>query len=80
MKQLSQTISVNHILNVYHKKTYKWFDNIYDLNVGGIRSDERKAGSFDDLFYCAYKSLDNMWCLHLFPGTTDPGSYYLSGM
>ena len=44
----------------------------FDLNLFGIRSKNRSAGSFDDFLGCAY--LDGeAWRVVYWPATTDPG-------
>ena len=47
----------------------------YDLNLFGIRSPDRTAGTFNDLMGCAYK-VDGVWNVQYWPATTDPGVYY----
>jgi peptidoglycan hydrolase-like protein with peptidoglycan-binding domain len=43
----------------------------------GIRAPIRNANSFDDTLGCAWVDDDGMWNVKYWPGTTDPGSYYL---
>jgi peptidoglycan hydrolase-like protein with peptidoglycan-binding domain len=43
----------------------------------GVRSATRKAGKFDDMLGCCYVNEDGIWTAHYWPGTTDPGDYYL---
>lgn len=75
---LTKKLSVGLIQAVIQKKDYAWFESKpYDLNIGGIRNSNPQAGKFDDIFYCAYKGLDENCHLFTFPGTTDPGTYYL---
>ena len=63
-----------HLKSLGHK--IKWKGD-YHLNLFGIRSANPKAGSFDDTLGCAYTE-KGMWRVHYWPGTTDPGSYYLT--
>jgi hypothetical protein len=50
----------------------------YNLNLFGIRTSSRDAGSFDDLIGCAYRETDGgAWRVEYWPATTDPGVYYL---
>ena len=50
----------------------------YNLNLFGIRSPNRNAGTFDDLMGCAYKETeDGPFRVHWWPATTDPGVYWL---
>jgi hypothetical protein len=48
----------------------------YNLNLVGIRSPNRIANNFDDLFVIYYK-INNQWQYHQFPVTLDPGLTYL---
>lgn len=60
----------------YKRLNYAFFEGEdFDLNLFGVRN---PAGEnlFDDLFGCAWKE-EGEWNLRLWPGTTDPGSYYL---
>ena len=53
---------------------YQVFDaGAYDLNLIGIRSSNRNAGSFDDLFCVAFKDEEGIWTTHWFACTCDPG-------
>ena len=57
----------------------KWFDaKAFDLNLIGCRSDDPKAGKFDDFMYCAFYDLNREWQLRTWHITTDPGPYYLA--
>jgi hypothetical protein len=57
----------------------KWFDGKpFDLNLIGVRSDNPKAGAFDDMMYAAFYDLNREWQLRAWHITTDPGPYYLA--
>lgn len=58
---------------------FKVFDGgAFDLNLFGIRSASKVAGPFDDLLGCAYReTADGPWRVAYWPGTTDPGVYWL---
>jgi len=43
----------------------------------GVRSPNRNANSYDDMLGCVYVDDDGLWQAHYWPGTTDPGTYYL---
>lgn len=49
----------------------------YHLNLFGIRNPNAKANSFDDILGCAYTE-KGLWKVHYWPGTCDPGTYYLN--
>lgn len=48
----------------------------YHLNLFGIRCKSIKPNSFDDILGCAY-TIDDMWRVHYWPGTCDPGTFWL---
>lgn len=70
--------SVTDIIRVMQEKSYRVFENKngYDLNLVGIRSAQIEQESFDDWITVFYLS-DGRWNYFPFPGTTDPGSFYL---
>ena len=43
----------------------------------GVRSPNRDANAFDDMLGCAYVDDEGLWKVHYWPGTTDPGTYWL---
>jgi hypothetical protein len=60
------------------KKNYKFFTNgIYNLNIVGIRSLDRKADVFDDWLSCIYKDESNTWRCQRWKITTDAGTYWM---
>lgn len=56
---------------------YQAWDEPYRMWLFGIRSENRDANSFDDELGCAWVNEDGMWTVEYWPGTTDPGTYYL---
>lgn len=70
--------SVSDIIRVMQEKSFRVFDNKkgYDLNIVGIRSSEIDQESFNDWITVFYLSAGR-WIYFPFPGTTDPGSFYL---
>jgi peptidoglycan hydrolase-like protein with peptidoglycan-binding domain len=48
----------------------------FHLNLFGIRNQNAQANSFDDILGCAYTER-GLWRVHYWPGTTDPGTYWL---
>jgi hypothetical protein len=62
-----------HLKSLGHKVVWK---GDYHLNLFGIRNPNSKANSFDDILGCAYTE-GGFWRVHYWPGTTDPGTYYL---
>lgn len=70
--------SVKDIIRVMQEKQYRVFENKkgYDLNIVGIRSLQINQEVFNDWITVFYFS-DGRWNFFPFPGTTDPGSFYL---
>lgn len=61
------------IYQVMLSKGYVFFENgDYNLNLIGVRKEQRATDSFDDVLLVAYK-IDKMWTVDYFPFTTDPG-------
>lgn len=66
------------IIDVQRTKKYPIFESgihPYNLNIVGIRSKERTANKFDDLFF-VYWFYPTLQC-RIYEGTTDPGTYWL---
>ena len=75
-------ISVQQLENAIKKLGHQWFDNDsrnYNLNIIGIRSNNRKANKFDDTFSMCWKYKDE-WEIFTCPFTTDPGQYWLRNL
>jgi hypothetical protein len=49
----------------------------YELNIIGIRSKSTIPNAFDDEIHVFYKIDNGNWNYHVFPATTDPGTYWL---
>lgn len=62
-----------HLQSLGHKVMW---EGDFHLNLFGIRSPNRVANSFDDILGCAYTER-GLWKVHYWPGTTDPGTYWL---
>lgn len=63
---------------VMRRKGYLVFGNQakgYDLNIFGIRTNDNEANRFNDYLGVMYLA-DGQWNCFLFPGTTDPGTYW----
>lgn len=70
--------SLNNIRAVLDQKGYAFFDaGPYDMNIIGIRSNESKSNSFDDMLYLIYKDESYQWHIRHYPITTDPGKPWL---
>jgi hypothetical protein len=59
---------------------HKVFDggHAFNLNIVGIRANETRAGSFDDMITVTYRHTKNgPWFTEYFTATTDPSAYWL---
>jgi hypothetical protein len=69
--------AINTIMDVMKSKGYAFFTNgNYNLNIIGVRSNNRKANSFDDWIVLCYK-VDNVWITRIYSITTDAGTFWL---
>ena len=48
-----------------------------ELNIVGVRSNSTLPNAFDDEMHVFYKNDANRWQHHVWPCTTDPGTYWL---
>ena len=64
------------LFRAYVARGWKPFtEGDYNLNIIGIRADDRKSNTFNDLICLLYKT-DGRWVLRKYAATTDPGLYY----
>jgi hypothetical protein len=73
-------ITLNMVYNVLKAKEYKIFETDtkpYNLNIIGIRNNNRVPDSFDDTIVVMWKH-KGLWTFKQYPATTDPGLYYLN--
>lgn len=66
---------VKAILNDYG---YELNTQPYQLNIVGLRSKSTEANRFDDEIHVFYKKQDGKWNYHIYPATTDPGTFWLN--
>jgi hypothetical protein len=57
---------------------YVLYTEPYRLNIVGLRSKSVEANRFDDEVHVFYKKPDGSWNYHVYPATTDPGTYWLN--
>ena len=50
----------------------------YELNIVGLRSKSVQSNAFDDEIHVFYKKPDGKWDYHIYPATTDPGTFWLN--
>lgn len=68
------------VYNALKNKDYEIFETDtkpYNLNIIGIRNNNRVPNSFDDYIVVMWKYKGH-WNLHKYEATTDPGLYYLN--
>lgn len=69
--------SYDEVRSAVSGKGYRWFTEPYDLNVTGIRKENKTGDYFDDLLVVSYIDHDGMPFSHHIKVTTEPGTYYL---
>lgn len=71
--------TLEQIKKIYEVKGYKLFDDgvPYNLNIGGIRTNDMRPNTFNDYEFCFYKDETGEEQFHVWEATTDPGLYYL---
>jgi hypothetical protein len=72
-----ERISYKRVKLRFEEKGYAFFTKPYDLNIFGVRSDNKIGGSFDDLVGIAYTDNSNTERLFLAEATTDPSDKWL---
>ena len=74
---MNLNLSIKKIKRIFNDKGYDFFENgDYNLNIIGIRNNNREAGLFDDIMLLIYKK-NGKWKIKKWAITTDPGRYYL---
>jgi hypothetical protein len=63
------------ILEVMNKKSFKVFENKWDLNIIGVRKKNGTPNKFDDRVYVICKNDVGEWQEWSWIATTDPGTY-----
>ncbi len=57
---------------------YALYTEPYRLNIVGLRNDSVIPNSFDDEIHVFYTKQDGSWNYHIWPATTDPGTFWLN--
>ena len=69
-----KTVNVDFIRYAFENMGYKFFEKgQYNLNIFGVRANERKSNYFDDVLAQVFKDDKDKWVIDLFRATTDPG-------
>jgi hypothetical protein len=66
------------IVDVLHQNGLKIYDRPFELNIIGIRSSSTVSNKFDDVLHVCYATELGTWHQHIYPCTTDPGTYFLN--
>lgn len=65
------------VKSILRDQGYDIYTKPYQLNIVGMRSRSTAANSFDDEIHVFYKDGDGKWQYHIYPATTDPGTFWL---
>lgn len=79
---VSKADKIAAMVKVYHKLGYQaWLKGYFNLNIGGIRTNDQTTNIFNDWIFCFYWAEKNGGVVPQFfmwEATTDPGLYYLN--
>ena len=71
------TINIDIIKRVFNKKKYVFFENgDYNLNIIGIRTNDKFTNTYSDYFLLVYKFNGN-WNIDVYTGSTKAGNYWV---
>ena len=74
---MKNTIDVAKCLAIAAKYKYVIFSKPYQLNIWGIRSNDKNTKEFNDFLFIFYKNDRGTWVYNTFIITTDPSDFYL---
>lgn len=63
---------------ILRDKSYVLYTEPYKLNIVGFRGRTSIPNKFDDEIHVFYKKPDGKWDYHIYPVTTDPGTFWLN--
>jgi hypothetical protein len=69
---------LSRIKGILKEYGYLLYTRPYELNIVGLRSKSIASNSFDDEINVFYKRQDGKWNYHIYPATTDPGTFWLN--
>jgi hypothetical protein len=69
---------LSRIKSILKDNNYKLYSRPYELNIVGLRSNHVNSNRFDDEINVFYKRSDGKWNYHIYPATTDPGTFWLN--
>ena len=68
---------LSRLKSILRQKGYRLFTRPHELNIVGLRSSRTLSNRFDDEMHVFYINDQGKWKYHVFPVTTDPGTYWL---
>lgn len=66
------------IKSILKQNGYALYTEPYRLNIVGLRSESIVPNQFDDEIHVFYSKPDGSWNYHIWPATTDPGTFWLN--
>lgn len=69
---------LSRIKAIFRDNGYVLYSQPYRLNIAGMRSKGTIPNSFDDEIHVFYTKPDGKWNYHVYPVTTDPGTFWLN--
>lgn len=66
------------IKSILKQNGYALYTEPYRLNIVGLRSESIVPNRFDDEIHVFYVKSDGSWNYHIWPATTDPGTFWLN--
>jgi hypothetical protein len=63
---------------IFRDYGYTLYTRPYELNITGFRSKSIESNRFDDEIHVFYTKPDGKWNYHIYPATTDPGTFWLN--
>jgi hypothetical protein len=69
---------LSRIKTILKANGYVLYTEPYRLNIVGLRNDSIIPNRFDDEIHVFYAKPDGSWNYHIWPATTDPGTFWLN--
>ena len=69
---------LSRVKEILKEFSFTLYTKPYQLNIVGLRSKNVNSNSFDDEIHVFYTKPDGKWNYHIFPATTDPGTFWLN--
>jgi len=69
---------LSRIKAILREAGYVLYTKPYQLNIVGLRSKSTSSNRFDDEIHVFYTKPNGQWDYHVYPATTDPGTFWLN--